>query len=60
MELARQYRAQRLRQQMRDSINLALKASSVPALALLIDTAIETRRQATAAEAEAARSGRRH
>ena len=60
MELAPQYRARRLRQQTRDSISLALKASSAASLALLIDTAIETRRQATAAEAEAARSERRH
>jgi hypothetical protein len=56
MELAPRYRAERLRQQVRDAIDLALKATSVASLALLIDTAIETRRAARAAEDEARRS----
>lgn len=61
MELAPRFRAERLRRQVRDSINLALRATSMPSLALLIDTAIETRRAARAAEEEAARTaeGRR-
>lgn len=55
MELTPRYRAERLRQQVRDAIDLALKATSVTALALLIDTAIESRRGAKAAEDEARR-----
>lgn len=59
MELSPQYRAARFRQQVRDSLDLALKASNPRSLALLIDTAIESRRQEAAAEGELRETRRR-
>ena len=53
MELSPRYRAERLRQQVRDAIELALKATSAASLALLIGTAIESWRGLKAAEEEA-------
>ena len=57
MELAPSYRARRHRQQVRDSIMLAMKTDAPASVALLIDTAIEAQRQA--AEAERAASANR-
>jgi len=54
MELSAKYRAERHRREAEDSLRLAMKAHGERALALLIDTAIESRQQAGAAEREAA------
>jgi len=53
MQLSPEYRAQRLHQDVRDSLKLALKARDERALALLIDTAIECRRNEALARREA-------
>ncbi len=52
MELSAKYRAERHRRAAEDSLKLAMRASGERSLALLIDTAIESRRQASAAERE--------
>ena len=53
MELSPQYRAQRHRAHVKDSLTLAMKTRQQRSLAMLIDTAIEARRKAAEAEREA-------
>ena len=60
MQLSPEYRAQRFHQDVRDSLKLALKARDERALALLIDTAIECRRQEELALREAEQRAPRH
>ncbi|MCW3798293.1 hypothetical protein OMW55_10815 [Sphingomonas sp. BN140010] len=52
MDLAAKYRAERHRRAAEDSLKLAMRASGEGSLALLIDTAIESRRQARESERE--------
>jgi len=54
MLLSAKYRAERHRRAANDSLKLAMKTNGERSLALFIDTAIESRRQASAAEREAA------
>ena len=53
MELTPRYRAQRHRAHVKDSLTLAMKTQQQRSLAMLIDTAIESRRKAAEAEREA-------
>lgn len=53
MQLSPEYRARRYREDARDSLLLAMKARDERALALLIDTAIESRRKEQSASREA-------
>jgi hypothetical protein len=53
MKLSPKLRAERHRSDARDSLSLAMKARHERALAMLIDTAIESRRQEAAARREA-------
>jgi hypothetical protein len=55
MQLSPVYRAARHRDNVRDSLKLAMKADDERALALLIDTAIESRRCEQQAQQEADR-----
>lgn len=52
MILSPEYRARRHHQDARDSLKLAMKARDERALALLIDTAIDSRRQEERARRE--------
>lgn len=56
MELSPRYRAERHRAHVHDSLTLAMKTSQPQSLAMLIDTAIESRRMAVEAEAEIQRT----
>ena len=60
MNLLPEYRARRHRQEAADSLTLAMKATGERSVALLIDTAIESRRRERIAVAEASEGGRRH
>ena len=60
MDLSPEYKAERLRQQAADSLSLAMRASHERSLALLIDTAIESRRRERIAREQAGGGGRRH
>jgi hypothetical protein len=53
MELSPRYRARRHRAVANDSLTLAMKTQQQRSLAMLIDTAIESRRKAAEAEREA-------
>lgn len=55
MELSPHYRARRHRALVNDSLTLAMKTQQQRSLAMLIDTAIESRRKAAEAEREAER-----
>lgn len=55
MELSPRYRARRHRALVNDSLTLAMKTQQQRSLAMLIDTAIESRRKAAEAEREAER-----
>lgn len=59
MELTPRYRARRHREHLRDSLTLAMKTAHPRSLAMLIDTAIESRAKAVEAEREAERPDRR-
>ncbi len=60
MKLAPKYQAQRYGRQVQDSVTLAMKTRSEQSLALLIDTAIESRAKQRLAESEVERGGRHH
>lgn len=61
MELSPRFRAHRYRAHARDSLTLAMKTAHPRSLAMLIDTAIESRAKALEAEREAeSQLDRRH
>lgn len=59
MKLSPKYRAERHRRDAADSVALAMKTHGERSLALLIDTAIESRRQERAACQEERHAARR-
>ena len=59
MELSPTYRARKYREHLRDSLTLAMKTANPRSLAMLIDTAIESRAKAVEAEREASRQADR-